>query len=380
MGENKKFYGPAAEKLNDALSKSQGRTAKIHRFPARKGSQPSIQHVVLPDPEHTTDPEPKQLDFFHTILSTFDDKNTFSNTIDVWDAAPKYYLFPYRSTNNPVPAALERTFEHRKRRFTLRVSAATDVDRTQPEKFFSPGPREELIEDALRKIALDSGTAFGASFTIRQLRSHLKELGHTFSHAQIVEALAIMHRCRVELRNEDDTVMASAPILPAVGARSRAHYLKDPTAKYTASFHPLVSEGIKRLAYRQYDYLWMSSFSTPLSRHLFKRLSHIFIQAGLTQDYDIRFSALARDTALLENKNRRQARNKLAAAFDELRERQVLRDWQVIKTFTERCASTGRPAVTDVLYKLSPASPFIRQALDTNLRAKHIQLLPPPKF
>jgi hypothetical protein len=62
---------------------------------------------------------------------------------------------------------------------------------------YYPSPREELVEEALRKIAcdqvkgvyLDDGA--GVQFTLYELKKELKERGHDIDKVDLVEALKI---------------------------------------------------------------------------------------------------------------------------------------------------------------------------------------------
>ena len=65
---------------------------------------------------------------------------------------------------------------------------------------------EELVEEALRKLAIDQYAGFfdkptfrsGVAFTIYQVREELKKHGHTHSYQEIVLALNILSKSVIE--------------------------------------------------------------------------------------------------------------------------------------------------------------------------------------
>ena len=79
------------------------------------------------------------------------------------------------------------------------------------------------------------------------------------------------------------------------------------------------------MTYRQFNYAQMMGHRTQLARWLHKQLSLKFTFASLITSFDMRFSTIKRDSALLEGyKLQRQAVAALDDALDELKASGVL--------------------------------------------------------
>ena len=116
----------------------------------------------------------------------------------------------------PKPERLEVPFTLRGKKYTAFVAPAQITDaRTGQERLVFPGSREELVERALRFIAvqqiartkltpdLETGhQAVTVFFTLSMLRRHLEDLGHGFKLSEIKEALDILSDTLIEIRLE----------------------------------------------------------------------------------------------------------------------------------------------------------------------------------
>src|SRR4029434_9988506 len=113
-----------------------------------KGKDINGQMVTL---ERT---QPRQLSLFQTFLP---DEERYSNTIDLYDALPKYFsnhtiMRSLRKSGQYLPV-LKREFEHKGTMYVLQVRPARIVYANGEEMEYYPTHREELVEEALRKIA-----------------------------------------------------------------------------------------------------------------------------------------------------------------------------------------------------------------------------------
>src|SRR5713101_43875 len=99
---------------------------------------------------------PAQLSLFQTFLP---DDDKYSNTIEFYDAIPKYYPIKHMGAlriGDTFLRVLTREFEHRGEAFKLTLRPARIVYKDGREQEFFPSFREEIVEEALRKIACDS--------------------------------------------------------------------------------------------------------------------------------------------------------------------------------------------------------------------------------
>ncbi|MGZ8238814.1 MAG: hypothetical protein ACXWTY_13200 [Methylobacter sp.] len=77
---------------------------------------------------------------------------------------------------------------------------------------YYPGANEELVEDALRKIAAAQRCGFyqpdnqrgGVVFSLHHLRQELARRGHTRSYQQIMLSLDILSFANIDIRSEHD--------------------------------------------------------------------------------------------------------------------------------------------------------------------------------
>ncbi len=114
--------------------------------------------------------------------------------------------------------------------------------------------------------------------------------------------------------------MISSSYLPVLVAVTRSKYISDPSSKWMVHFHPLVTQGIAMLAYRQMNYRTLMGLSTQLCRWLHKYLCIKFINAGIiTPPFEIHYKTIKRDSGLLKRKVERQNFMDIETALDELK-------------------------------------------------------------
>ena len=200
-----------------------------------------------------------------------------------------------------------------------------------------PGADEELLEEVLRKIFADqeygvhdpSGGKSFVRFSLRLVHRELAARGKTRSIPEIASSLQILNKCCVTVKVGGPgrgKVLCQGPILPTLLARSRTDFLDDPAAVWAAQLHPLITQAIERLSYRQFNYGPLMSLSTPLARWLLKRLSHEYVNADLLTPYRTSMAAIARDCGLLNHSRTSANIATLTRALDDLEARGALLD------------------------------------------------------
>ena len=159
----------------------------------------------------------QQLDLFRSFLCNGEEERTrLSNTFDLWDSVPRYAVS--RQQMDKIRKAKgfldlhQVEFSYRGATLKTIIQAARVLDeKTGTSKDYYPSGSEELIEDALRKIAADQQNAFfdkpnfrsGVVFTLYMLREELNKRGHTRSYQEIVLSLQILARSTIEIRTID---------------------------------------------------------------------------------------------------------------------------------------------------------------------------------
>jgi hypothetical protein len=313
----------------------------------------------------------KQLNLFqHFLCNTQDEQDQLSNTINLWDAVPKYYINRRRQSklrkDGFLPTA-ERDFIFKGQQIKVKVRPARITVEGQDKEFY-PAAREELVEDALRKLACNLGNGYldnnrsGVSFTLHQLRQELKKRGHTLSYYEVVEALRILAATTIEILSSDGKTDYTATPLTNLIRVSESDLRDDPAARWYADFSILVTEGIKKELYRQFNYVLMMSMKSQLARYLHKRLSHNYIQASLLKPYTITMIGISRDSGLLECTRNNDNKKILEKALEELKLNKI------IMYYESDIIRGSRNSLKDIKYKLFPHQEFTTEIKRANKR------------
>lgn len=337
--------------------------------------KPTSRSSKLVKPE-LKDFDNKQLDLFQTFVEN--DHGDHSNLIELWDAVPKYHMDKrkqntLRNADGFLPT-YKHVFVHRSRQFEVKITPAR-IETVQGDKEYYPGTREELVEDALRKIATNKNSAYlkngrsGVSFSLYQLRQELANTGHAFSFQELQESLEIMSNCGISIQSmvdDEHTIKLRTAILPNLISVSRESH-KDNWAKskWYADFASLVTESIHNNTFRQYDYKQMMTYSSQLERWLYKRLAHNYVQAAIGNTYNIKLSSVQRDSGLLQLKEVRHRMRKLSQVLDKLRDSRVLLGYEVTPIKEKR-------RLLDATYSLEAHPEFIAEVKAANLRSKKL--------
>jgi hypothetical protein len=320
-----------------------------------------------------------QLDLFQRFLCNTElERDRLSNAFDLWDSVPRYSVsrkaMTKMRTGKGFLELLKIDFNYKGIPLKAIIQPARIEEPDGTTRDYYPSANEELIEDALRKIAADQNNGYfdkpnfrsGVVFTLHMLRQELKKRGHTRSYQEITLSLNILARSTIEIHATDGNKADAFTVsnyFPSLSAVSRKKLLDDPRAKWLVQFHPLVTQGIDALTYRQFNYHRMMSHSTQPARWLHKQLSLKFTFASFTTPFEMRYSTIKRDSGLLENYDReRKAIEALDGAFDELKAQKVL-------LAVQKNDITGlRGKIEDVVYTLTPSLGFVAEIKAANKR------------
>jgi hypothetical protein len=330
---------------------------------------------LLPDNAFTS----QQLSLFQDFLANTDEKReALSNAVDLWDSVPRYSIS--RTSMNALRTAegflpvIERPFNYRGKPLTATIYPAQVKGKDGKYVSYYPSAREELIEHALRKISAVQHTGFydqasyrsGARFSLYQLRKELEQQGHALRYDELIEGLDILSLSTVEIiaANDDgDEAFARSGYLAALTGVKRQNYDANRDARWFAQFHPLVTQSIDRVTYRQFNYQRLMRCNTQLARWLISQLVLKYTQAALLNSFEIRYSTIKRDSALLNGYAReRAAIEALDNAWNELKTLEVL---SLIKKAEQRGA---RNKIEDVVYTLYPTGDFSTEQKAANRR------------
>ena len=257
----------------------------------------------------------QQLSLFQSFLVNNDEQQqALSNAIDLWDSVPRYSFSRNAMNKARITGRFlekhEMTFQHRGRSYTRTIFPARVTDTDGEDRDYYPSATEELIEDALRKIATEQQAGYfdkpnyrsGVVFTLYALREELKKRGHTRSYEEVVLALNILSGSliKIEAKEESGEGFDKSPYFPRLAAVSRRKLQDDPKAKWLVQFHPLVTGSIDQVTYRQYNYALMMGHSSQLARWVHKQLVLKYTFADYLKPFEMRYSTVKRDSGLLD--------------------------------------------------------------------------------
>jgi hypothetical protein len=333
--------------------------------------------------------QPNQLSLFQTFLP--EDTNSYSNTIDLYDAIPRYFASPQRMAQQRKAGiflnSLQRRFKHNGAWYDLIIKPARIIDDKGNEKEYYPTSREEIVEEALKKIACDRANGVflndtaGVQFTLYELDKELRNQGHAIRWPDLITALRICRGAGIEIIGAKGKVMVDSPIFPFLLLRNREEWRENPGQVYCyIQFNPLVTYSIHQLNYRQFNYVTFMKLTKPLSRYLFKRLSHNYKQASMNDPYHIRHSTLVRDSALINAKRIQDQVRNVRETLDELsggpskrgRKKGQQDDVRVLTHYEQVETKGPRNKIEDMRYVLFPHPDFITEMKRANRRHDEI--------
>lgn len=326
--------------------------------------------------------ENKQLVLFQTFLVNTDlQRSAVSNCIEFWDSVPRYSISQQMMNKMRDDKGrldlLEISFNFRQTSLKAIIQPAL----IQEEKNgvistvnYYPSSNEELIEEALRKIATIKRNGFhepsqrsGVVFTLYELRNELKKRGHARSFGEIIKSLTILSCSIIEISAEDkQSSMAfgkRSAYFPQVSWVNRYDLLEDPSAKWYVQFHPLVTDSIDKLTYRQFNYEQLMQHNTQLARWLNKYLVNKYTMASKMKPFEMRYSTIKRESAMLNGyKVERQAIAACDFSMEELKKQKIAHE---IKKNIVRAA---RNEIIDVVYTITPTFDFVAEVKAANAR------------
>lgn len=319
----------------------------------------------------------KQYDLFAEFFGK--DQAELSNTIELWDAIPKYAVTARRQVSlrdeKGRLTVHEYAFSYNKTQSRIEMQPASIKGEGGFRDYF-PSADEELVEEVLRKIFADQrygvhnaqAAESWVKFSLSMIRKELKARGKTRSIAEIKHSIEVLANTTVRLYvGDDEAPIYTAPILSDLTRVNRAKYLDDPSALWVARLPALVSKSVNELSYRQFNYGTYMALPTQLSRWLHKLLSHRYVQAGYTSPYTTLYTTLKQNSGLLEAARINTNITALEKAFDKLQAQSVLHGW----TKEERRGAKNR--IDDVVYVLTPDGDFIRDVKAANARQREGQ-------
>jgi hypothetical protein len=294
---------------------------------------------------------------------------TRTNTIDLWDVAPRgvFYTSASDREGGKYLRTVERDFEHCGKLYRLQIKPAR-LKRGGQETEEYPGEREQLVEEVVRRLAQESGRLrlenrdLWMTFSINEITAELARTGHRYSWAEVKEALQILHLSTVEITRVDSdarsptsktTTMISASAFPQLAFREQGREHSETTVQFNA----LLTNAIKHLQFLQIDYDTIMSLKGPVPRWLYKRLSHnVFFGGREAHVQVLTASELYRGCGLPPRSRKRDELRKITTAIDALKAAGVISDFET----EEINDGIDRRRKDDLVYTVKLSQNFVK--------------------
>lgn len=313
---------------------------------------------------------PNQLDFFYLLEPN---EVKYSNTIELYDAIPKYVWQKKKSVDGRL---LTREFTHRGQRYKVTVKPALIENKEGDLKYIYPGVREELVEDALRKIACEghgtfSRNQFGVIFSLYRLQEELRVMKHSYSLDEIKEALHVCRETVLKLNWIVDEVEneSTENLFNTLGLRTQEDWRRHGNkTKAMINFHPLVTKSILDMTFRAVNYESLMAYKMVLSRWIHKKMSHNYTQASMDNDkyYQISLDTIIEGAGIKKYQSLSNNIREIEKALKELVKNNTLRKFDHRKSFDEK----DKRKITGAVFRLFPSKKFVDDTIKANTRLK----------
>lgn len=321
-----------------------------------------------PTKKRNTVTDEAQLDLFMLLDLRSKDREDYSNTIELYDAIPKYF-WGKREHKDLQNATITRQCTIRGREMMVKIHPAIIEKDDGSNVLIYPGEREELVEDALRKIAVSGQSAYvkgkaGVNFTLYQLRQELSRMGHTLSFNEILEALKVCRGAILQCQTPDGQSIINSSFFGLLGVTTKSDIQKHGRdAKCYVQFNPLVNESIINLTFRQYNYQISMDIRSALARFLYKRMAQYWSQADDKNPYTPSLiSFLSQSPRGFIGRNMKTELRAMRSALDTLIKHEV------VEHYTEDKVLAGKQKTIDAQYIIYPHPKFITEVIRANKR------------
>jgi hypothetical protein len=295
----------------------------------------------------------------------------YSQSVELYDFIPKYSWGKVKRIEGEFLRTINREFKCNGTRYLLTLMPARIETGKGTSMEYYPALREELVEDALRKMMTErqgvllDGEA-GITFTLYQLQKELSEKGHTYSYGELKDAIRILNGTDIILKDENEKVETSFSPIEHYGFAGEGG-----ETKTFVKFSPLVTTSIKSGTFRLLNYDKAMSYTSVIARQLHKRMSHNYLQASMTNPYDILLTTMVRDFGLTLQRRIQYNLDEVEKAIDEMKRRDVILNCKIDKIYELK---PRRKLINAKLF-IQPHPNFISDIIKANKNAKKVRAL-----
>lgn len=304
---------------------------------------------------------------FQLELFTQSNKNSseYSQTIELYDFIPKYVWGKVERVKDKFLEPIKREFVCRNVKYKLVISPAF-IEEADGFRAYFPGKREELVEDALRKLMTEDSALYleeeaSLAFTLYQLQKELAAHKHTYDYAQLKESLEILAKTNIEIESEDKSAKLIFSPIEMLGLSGQ-----NGETQTFVKFSNLLTRSINEGTYRLFNYEKVMSYDSVIARQLHKRMAHHYVQASFTEKYEILLSTIIRDFGLTKQKRIQQNLQKVEASIEELKNKEVILNCKVEKIYDYE----KKQRLEDVKFCFQPHPFFVNETKKANAVSK----------
>ncbi len=277
-----------------------------------------------------------------------------TNMVALYDIAPRF-CFDMRDGGEGSRKLIERefTFGPKHYRITLKPTQVRTLDGTIVDRYL--GEREQIVEEVIRRIAgnrsrlrLHNGVKVRFPFTVGEIRDELSRVHHSYSFAEIREAITLLNEVRLVIQDLDakGSPVLSSAAFPVMGLRRRGDDFDS-----FVEFNPLVADAIRLLDFMQVDYETLMKLHDPVARWLLKRL-HNEIAVARQSVQQMTATGIRRDSGMPEWKTTRNLLRRVSQSVE------VLRDLGVLDKVDAEEVMEGQRKV-DIVFTVSASPDFM---------------------
>ncbi|NUB11520.1 hypothetical protein GAY28_01625 [Azospirillum brasilense] len=319
-----------------------------------------------------------------------------SHYVEMYDLAPRFLLYAneearadgsvvknfihrgaeYELSMLPARVRIEDLSVRQLRLYRERQEKRDGEDVAKPRKAkpkgdtvaLFPGEREQLVEEVVRRLAvqrgrtsLESNGLLKVVFTLREAEREMRRINHTFNTDEIREALNILKGAEVKIQGASGKPWFMNPISDL--GFSEPGQSRDEDAETFVVFNGVLTEAIAQLRFRQVNYDRLMSIKDPFSRWIYKRLA----LSDSNEDFVLRATEFARDSGFGQWAQWRDAVRRISSAVNKLVAPDILEDVEIIR-------ETQGKRIVDEIYVMKPTKAFVheiqasRAAQEENLR------------
>ncbi|MDE1465843.1 hypothetical protein [Spartinivicinus poritis] len=290
----------------------------------------------------------------------------YSNAVDFYDHIPKFLdtqrkrYWSYKDVTPKVSTEFSFNYKGTETTFVVTIKPGRitkNIGGKETDVLVYPSiQREESVYDALRKLATSENGAFfkedlGTMFTLRMLQKELKRFNKTMSIPELTESLEVLRSAEIEIVSLAGEFKWKPSYLSNMALTTRKDILQDGQSnKCLVLFDSFVTNSVKQLEYREYNYAIAQSAKKPIAKYLIKRMDRRYKQASQGQFYPIKMSTVFKATFRKMDKKMSNNTRQMKAAIEEMKKLLRLEKVEIepIKSLYDK-----RKTV-DYLYKLYP--------------------------